>query len=113
MYVQKTRTTKHHQNTQIAVSRTHTQKRKIHGVLEYNSRGNKGQKKRRKKKAVIGSGFQKMVQMFAGRIVLQHSQQGGDSHDDRQAPVADKDMKKKKKNIFDNYQCLLKQIFLL
>ena len=43
----------------------------------------------------MGGGFEKMVQMFPGRIVPQRSQLDGDSHDDRQIPVGDCDMKKK------------------
>ena len=48
--------------------------KKIGGVLEYTSRGNKGQKMSRKKKAVMRCGFEKMVQMFLNRIVPQSSQ---------------------------------------
>ena len=44
----------------------------------------------------MGGGFEKMVQMFPSRIVLQCSQQGGDRHDDRQTPVGDGGMKEKK-----------------
>ena len=41
-----------------------------------------------------GGGCEKMVQMFPGRIIPQHGQQGGDSYDDRQTPIGDSNMKK-------------------
>ena len=43
----------------------------------------------------MGGEFEKVVQMFPGRIVLLRSQEDGDSHDNRQTPVGDANMKKK------------------